>query len=207
MFEIFIPYLKFSIWWCESTVICPTHLFGPSLCRAFRSRWTPRLQKRCLTLPTKTRWWFSSHRICMSRVLNYRHSFYSFSEDQIKLQDKKIGWEEFQIMIAPPPPPKAPTPHKEKFWWSEFWIYHVFVFYFYLFRALEPFLLGRTARYEPHGQHDTFNWKEGPTASHLVLMIVGEYKKLWWFLTARVESKAKSNWSCWEQGSKRGIAC
>ena len=36
----------------------------------------------------------------------------------------------------------------------------------------------------------------------------------WWikdivmiFLTARVESKAKSDWSCWEQGSKRGIAC
>jgi len=29
-----------------------------------------------------------------------------------KDKDKKIGWEEFQIMIAPPPPPKAPTPHK-----------------------------------------------------------------------------------------------
>ena len=28
------------------------------------------------------------------------------------IQDKKIGWEEFQIMINPPPPPKAPTPHK-----------------------------------------------------------------------------------------------
>ena len=27
-------------------------------------------------------------------------------------EDKKIGWEEFQIMINPPPPPKAPTPHK-----------------------------------------------------------------------------------------------
>jgi len=29
-----------------------------------------------------------------------------------KDKDKKIGWEEFQIMINPPPPPKAPTPHK-----------------------------------------------------------------------------------------------
>ena len=28
------------------------------------------------------------------------------------IEDKKIGWEEFQIMINPPPPPKAPTPHK-----------------------------------------------------------------------------------------------
>ena len=62
---------------------------------------------------------FVTQNMHMSRVLNYRHSFYSFSEDQIKLQDKKIGWEEFQIMIAPPPPPKAPTPHKEKFLCSE----------------------------------------------------------------------------------------
>ena len=25
----------------------------------------------------------------------------------------RISWEEFQIMINPPPPPKPPTPHKE----------------------------------------------------------------------------------------------
>ena len=31
------------------------------------------------------------------------------------------------------------------------------IFSFYLFRAFESFLLGRAARYEPHGQHDTFN--------------------------------------------------
>jgi len=31
-----------------------------------------------------------------------------------KDKDSKIGWEEFQIMINPPPPPKPPTPHKEQ---------------------------------------------------------------------------------------------
>ena len=25
----------------------------------------------------------------------------------------RISWDEFQIMINPPPPPKPPTPHKE----------------------------------------------------------------------------------------------
>jgi len=30
-----------------------------------------------------------------------------------KDRDCKISWEEFQIMINPPPPPKPPTPHKE----------------------------------------------------------------------------------------------
>lgn len=31
-----------------------------------------------------------------------------------KDKDSKIGWEEFQIMINPPPPPKPPTPHKDQ---------------------------------------------------------------------------------------------
>lgn len=30
-----------------------------------------------------------------------------------KDRDGRISWEEFQIMINPPPPPKPPTPHKE----------------------------------------------------------------------------------------------
>lgn len=30
-----------------------------------------------------------------------------------KDRDCKISWEEFQIMINPPPPPKPPTPHRE----------------------------------------------------------------------------------------------
>ena len=30
-----------------------------------------------------------------------------------KDRDGRISWDEFQIMINPPPPPKPPTPHKE----------------------------------------------------------------------------------------------
>jgi len=37
-----------------------------------------------------------------------------------KDKDSKIGWEEFQIMINPPPPPKPPTPHKEELRGSDF---------------------------------------------------------------------------------------
>ena len=45
-------------------------------------------------------------------VLLYDRICWAIYFDISAIEDKKIGWEEFQIMINPPPPPKAPTPHK-----------------------------------------------------------------------------------------------
>ena len=102
-----------------------------------------RLQKRCLTLRTRTRhvslvlvffvslFLFLYRRVCFflcvclcdCHVCDFLFicvCVYVCMSDFVKqsvlaisvIQDKKIGWEEFQIMINPPPPPKAPTPHK-----------------------------------------------------------------------------------------------